>query len=443
MKPCKYFLKGECKFGKNCQYEHPIISNLVNPPEWLLTSFEENGISIPLLDFSFEEVRANFYATQNIEQLQIDWNDAIRSNYYVLMDNLKKMMQNGRVISESGRFVDYRSPRSVEAFPDNVKKALIDFWIEDNDKQKNFDKQKIFDKQRNFGKQRNFDKSPYLENYDSQKRNEHFGRQDFNQGGKFNRYQDSGMRPYRGEKSNYTQDPNYVQKNNYYQKQYQNNYQRPYQDNQRPYQDNNQRPYQDNNQRLYQDNNQRPYQNNNQRPYHDNQRPYHDNNQRPYQNNNQRPYHDNNQRPYQNNNQRPYQNNNQRPYHDNNYRPYHDNNQRSYNNRKTFEGDNSINYNNRREIEYLPPKGNETRFNDQRNKNNYEIEGEYDYNNEKRYDHNTRGYTNNNNPENVYNLMNNNNELETPFQNIKPRNKKDKEDPEFEFGGIPFDFDKK
>ncbi|KAF7683869.1 hypothetical protein TCON_0925 [Astathelohania contejeani] len=119
-KLCRYFQEGKCRFGKNCKYEHTTITNVVDPPRWILSCYKDDIVSLETLDISYEEVRARFYDLYSIpnglETFASEWDGVYKHNYFKICEYINYLCGMGNVCSYTERAVDLRQQNNLGAF---------------------------------------------------------------------------------------------------------------------------------------------------------------------------------------------------------------------------------------------------------------------------------------------------------------------------------------
>lgn len=101
---CRFFLEGKCKFGSKCKYDHVRFSSLVDPPQWIYSSY--NGLD--MMEISPEEARFALMCGDMKEVLDNFW----IKNYVVVCNEMDMLERDARIESVTNRYVDARK------FPD-------------------------------------------------------------------------------------------------------------------------------------------------------------------------------------------------------------------------------------------------------------------------------------------------------------------------------------
>lgn len=116
---CRSFAEsGSCRFGSKCHFLHVIKTSLVNPPNWIFTSFSD----LSLQEFSFEELKAEYlkYLQECKTQEFFDICDQIwLNNYEVLCNHLNSLTKIANIESDENRIIDFRSDVSCFVKPYN------------------------------------------------------------------------------------------------------------------------------------------------------------------------------------------------------------------------------------------------------------------------------------------------------------------------------------
>lgn len=118
---CRYFEKGECRFGRKCRYKHVKKSWLLDPPAWFIGSYRDKDFTTESTAYSFEEIRWGFYLAklQGEEALFHffqHWNLCIAasvSNIAAAIDALIAKSDCNDISGPLERTLDIRRPESL------------------------------------------------------------------------------------------------------------------------------------------------------------------------------------------------------------------------------------------------------------------------------------------------------------------------------------------
>lgn len=113
---CRFFLEGKCKFGTKCKYDHMRYTSLVDPPQWIYSSYR----GLDMMEISPEEVRFAMMCGDTKEVLDNLW----IKNYLVLSSELDALESDARVESATNRNVDLRKFPDVFMAPFDTDRVL-------------------------------------------------------------------------------------------------------------------------------------------------------------------------------------------------------------------------------------------------------------------------------------------------------------------------------
>lgn len=113
---CRFFLEGKCKFGSKCKYDHVRYTSLVDPPQWIYSSYR----GLDMMEISPEEVRFAMMCGDTKEVLDNFW----IKNYTVLCDEMDLLEKDARIESVTNRYVDLRKHPDVFMAPFDTDRVL-------------------------------------------------------------------------------------------------------------------------------------------------------------------------------------------------------------------------------------------------------------------------------------------------------------------------------
>ncbi|ADM12092.1 uncharacterized protein Eint_081600 [Encephalitozoon intestinalis ATCC 50506] len=113
---CRFFIEGKCKFGSKCKYDHVRYTSLVDPPQWIYSSYR----GLDLMEISPEEVRFALMCGDMKEVLDNFW----IGNYMTLCAEMDFLESDARIESVSNRYVDPRENPDVFMSPFDVSRVL-------------------------------------------------------------------------------------------------------------------------------------------------------------------------------------------------------------------------------------------------------------------------------------------------------------------------------
>ncbi|KAG5860589.1 hypothetical protein KMI_01g02300 [Encephalitozoon hellem] len=113
---CRFFLEGKCKFGSKCKYDHVRYTSLVDPPQWIYSSYR----GLDVMEISPEEVRFALMCGDMKEVLDNFW----IGNYIALCGEMDLLESDARIESVSNRYVDLRESPDVFMAPFDVDRVL-------------------------------------------------------------------------------------------------------------------------------------------------------------------------------------------------------------------------------------------------------------------------------------------------------------------------------
>lgn len=113
---CRFFMEGKCKFGLKCKYDHVRYTSLVDPPQWIYSSYS----GLDMVEISPEEVRFALMCGDMKEMLDNFW----ISNYMAVCGEMDLLGSDARVESVSNRHVDPRESPEVFMAPFDVDRVL-------------------------------------------------------------------------------------------------------------------------------------------------------------------------------------------------------------------------------------------------------------------------------------------------------------------------------
>ncbi|CAD26467.1 hypothetical protein [Encephalitozoon cuniculi GB-M1] len=112
---CRFFIEGKCKFGSKCKYDHVRYTSLVDPPQWIYSSYR----GLDLMEISPEEVRFALMCGDMKEVLDNFW----IGNYMALCGEMDLLESDARIASVSNRHVDPRENPDVFMAPFDVDRV--------------------------------------------------------------------------------------------------------------------------------------------------------------------------------------------------------------------------------------------------------------------------------------------------------------------------------
>lgn len=119
---CVYFSRGHCRFGARCRNKHVKRTELLNPPAWILSNYQDGEMEIKCETYSFEEVRYTFYEAMKrgekaVEMCIDNWNAVVNAARGMYCKRLAETLE-GATYSEglSERTVDIRDPANAPLF---------------------------------------------------------------------------------------------------------------------------------------------------------------------------------------------------------------------------------------------------------------------------------------------------------------------------------------
>lgn len=114
--PCRFFLEGKCKFGSKCKYDHVRYTSIVDPPQWIYSSYK----GLDMVEISPEEVRFAMMCGDTKEVLDSFW----IKNYMVLCGQMDLLESDARIESVTNRYVDPRECPDVFMAPFDTDRVL-------------------------------------------------------------------------------------------------------------------------------------------------------------------------------------------------------------------------------------------------------------------------------------------------------------------------------
>ncbi|KAI5186667.1 hypothetical protein NEHOM01_1620 [Nematocida homosporus] len=117
MEDCRYFLRGNCRFGKACRFKHTKKSSIFSPPIWILSSYTDNDLTLTEYAYSFEEVRAAYYSAKQTSESSLynfftTWNDLVTSAHHSLTQAINQLTKDSSsFLGDSDRTIDIRNPQ--------------------------------------------------------------------------------------------------------------------------------------------------------------------------------------------------------------------------------------------------------------------------------------------------------------------------------------------
>lgn len=129
---CKYFLQGNCRFGKNCKYLHIRRTALIDPPSWVHSCCPD----VDTVEIHPDEARLRFLESPN--KFLEEWDDLFLHNYFSLCQKLDCLLLGSKVGSFTQRCVDIRSKRNLDRLVPvfNHNRLLNEIDFRNNEKRK-------------------------------------------------------------------------------------------------------------------------------------------------------------------------------------------------------------------------------------------------------------------------------------------------------------------
>jgi hypothetical protein len=114
--PCQFFQQGKCKYGSKCRFDHVRYTSVVDPPQWIYSSFGD----LEMTEISPEEVRFSLMCSDTREILDSIW----IKNYVTLCDHMDFLTRDARLESGSKRYVDIRKNPDAFIAPFDVGRVI-------------------------------------------------------------------------------------------------------------------------------------------------------------------------------------------------------------------------------------------------------------------------------------------------------------------------------
>lgn len=130
---CYFFQKGYCRYGDSCRYRHTKRekgTNLLDPPAWILSSYQDGANDVQCAGYSFEEVRFSFYEAAKggrggVVDFFQKWNSMVRQYLEMYRQKLDAVVGRETMSSSTGRAVDMRDERNRGLFIREVNMGAL------------------------------------------------------------------------------------------------------------------------------------------------------------------------------------------------------------------------------------------------------------------------------------------------------------------------------